>query len=172
MRGTRTAVLVMLAAGTLALAGAGPVATAAEPADPDVVSHSGLATIELGSTRTELVRGHGLVQAESDCAPRLPAYPSASPVFDAGRLVLLWAHPPLRTPDGLAVGSPVDAVRAAHPDAEALAAEPGSYRFDGLLAVTGDRAYLFLHDQAQVQKLLVGYEEPARRLFHENVGAC
>lgn len=175
MRRVRRVIMIMIAAGAVGLtgfSGATSPATAAEPADPEVVSHTGLATIGLGAAEADVARDHGLVQEASGCAPRLPAYPSASPVFQDGRLVLLWAHPPLRTPDGLAVGSPVDEVRAAHPGAEALAAAPGSHRFDALLATVDDRAYLFLHDQQQVQKLVVGYEEPARRLFHEGFGTC
>jgi hypothetical protein len=172
---TRIALLVIVvlgAAGLVGSGGASPVATAAEPADRETISHTGLATIDLGTSRTELVRDHGLDQDEGGCAPRLPAYPSASPVFEAGRLVLLWAHPPLHTPGGLAVDSPVDAVRAAHPDAEELIAEPGSHRFDALLVVVDDRAYLFLHDQQRVRKLVVGYAGPAQRLFHDGFGAC
>lgn len=165
----------MIAMAAVGLAGSGgttPAATRSAPSDRDIVDHTGLATIELGATRTELARDHGLAQAGGDCAPMLPEYPSASPVFKDGRLVLLWAHPPLRTPAGLAVRSPVADVRAAHPDAEALTAPPGSYRFDGLLAVVDDRAYLFLHDQVRVQKLVVGYAEAARRLFHDGFGTC
>lgn len=175
MRRRQIAVLVMFAIAAVGLAGSGgtaPPTARSEPSDADVVRDTGLATVELGATRAELAREHGLTQGEGDCAPRLPEYASASPVLADDRLVLLWAHPPLRTPEGLAVGSPVGDVRAAHPDAEELTAPPGSYRFDGLLAEVDDRAYLFLHDQERVQKLVVGYADAARHLFHDGFGTC
>jgi hypothetical protein len=137
-----------------------------------VVSHEGLAGIEFGDPRAELEREHGLTEQPGDCAPRLPSYPSVSPVFEDGRLVLLWAEPPLRTPAGIAVGMPIARVREAHPEAVELTAPLGSYRYDGLLAATGDRAYLYLHDGISVQKLIVGYAEHCQRLFHEGFGVC
>jgi hypothetical protein len=85
---------------------------------------------------------------------------------------MLWAEPPLATPHGIAVGTPVGVVRQAHPGAEELAAPPGRRRYGGLLAVTGDRAYLYLHDGATVRKLIIGYAEHCRRLFEEGFGAC
>jgi hypothetical protein len=137
-----------------------------------VVSHQGLAGIRFGDSRAGLERDHGLTQAPGDCGPGLPSSPWVSPVFEDDRLVLLWAEPPVRTPEGITVGTPVGTARAAHPGAEKLAAPPGSHRFDGLLAAAGDRAYLFLHDGVTVQKLIVGYEEHCRRLFHEGFGVC
>lgn len=160
---------------------------AAQPAgdDPRVVSHLGLAGtgIQLGATREVLAREHGLVQDPGDCAPRLPEHPALSPVFEGDRLVLLWVDPPLRTPTGLMVGSPVAAVRAAHPEAADLPAPTVPYQFPGLIVpVAGAagpagpadaaHAYLFLHDQQTVQKLIVGYEQHARRLYHERFGVC
>lgn len=164
---------VMFAAGLVGCTGTrDPVPTATAAGDRQVVSHEGLAGIRFGATRADLARDHGLIDAPDDCAPQLPSYPGASPVFDGDRLVLLWADPPLRTPEGIAVGSPVGAVNDAHPDAEPLTAPPESFRFDGLLVTSGDRALLFLHDGTTVQKLIVGYDEHARRLFHEGFGTC
>jgi hypothetical protein len=169
------AVILAMSLAALGLGAATAVAQTTSPVqvvDPDVVTPQGLARIEIGDARADLQRDHGLAQRPGDCAPRLPDHPSASPVFDDDRLVLLWADPPLRTPDGIAVGTPVTEVRSTHPDAEPLTAPPGSYRFDGLLAVNGDRAYLFLHDGDTVQKLVVGSAEHARALFHEGFGTC
>jgi len=71
------------------------------------------------------------------------------------------------------VGDPVAQARATHPEAEELTAPAGSFRFDGLIAtVGGDRAYLFLHDHDTVQKVVVGFAEHARRLFHDGFGTC
>src|SRR6185436_18478234 len=96
--------------------------------------------------------------------PQLVDVPKVSPIFVDDRLVVLWAEPPMHTPEGLGVGSPVDRVRAAYPG--------GTYRFDGLLVTRGDRAYLFLHDTATVRKLIVGYVQYAKLLFDQGYSAC
>lgn len=174
----RYGVLIALAATVFAgaLVGCGGVddpTTAAQYSDGrQVVTSTGLPEIEIGASRADLVRDQGLTQGPGDCAPLLPNRPAASPVFEDDRLVLLWANPPLRTPDGVAVGSPVVALRAQYPDAEPLSAAPGSHQYDGLLVTVDEHAYLFLHDQQQVQKLIVGSAEHARRLFHEGFGTC
>jgi hypothetical protein len=164
---------VMVAAGPAGCGEPGdPTPMAASVPDRHVVSHRGLAGIEFGDSRAELERDHGLVRASGDCGPRLPSYPDASPIFEDDRLVLLWADPPLRTPEGIAVGDLVSTVHDTHLRAEPLTAPPERFRFDGLLVTSGDRAYLFLHDGATVQKLIVGYEDHVRRLFHEGFGTC
>lgn len=179
---SRAVVVVMVMVAAVGLAGCGDRADPAGPApessaeatgDPGVVSDLGLAGIRFGDTRADLARDHDLQEpGPGECAPTLPEHPQASPVFHAGRLVLLWVDPPLHTPAGIMVGSPVPAARAAYPGAEELAAPPESYRFDGLLAPVGDRAYLFLHDGERVQKVIVGYQEYARALFEEGFGTC
>jgi hypothetical protein len=163
---------VIVAAGLAGCTGTADPAPAAATESPEVVSYQGLAGIRFGDSRTELAGEHGMVQASGDCAPQLPSYAGASPVFDDDRLVLLWADPPLHTPEGGAVGSPVATVNATYPEAEPLTAPLGSFQFDGLLVTSGDRAYLFLHDGTTVQKLIVGYEEHARLLFNEGFGTC
>jgi hypothetical protein len=145
---------------------------AAGVADPDVVTPQGLAQIQVGDTGTDLERDHGLTQRAGDCAPRLPDHPAASPVFDNDRLVLLWADPPLRTPEGITVGTPVTTLEEIHPDGEHLNAAPGTYRFDGVLVADGTHAYLFLHDGTTVQKLIVGSAAHAQLLFDEGFGTC
>jgi hypothetical protein len=159
-------------AAVVACTGQAESAEPAEPTGPAVVSDEGLGGIEFGQARADLEREYGLTEQPGDCAPRLPSYPGVSPVFEDGRLVLLWAEPPLETPHGIAVGTPVGVVRDTHPRAEELAAPAGSFRFDGLLAVTGDRAYLYLHDGVTVRKLIVGYAEHCRRLFEDGFGTC
>lgn len=140
--------------------------------DAPVVSATGLADIQVGDTRTALAQQHGLRQGPAGCAPQLPEYPSISPVFEEDELVLLWAHSPAHTAQGLTVGSPVDDVHAAHPNAAALPAPEGSHRFDGLLAEAGDRAYLFLHDGDEVRKVIVGSETHLHRLLQDDFGTC
>lgn len=168
--------LAMVTALLAALAGcAGDTATrplASGQADPLVVSHEGVADIRFGDSRAELADEHGLTQGTGDCAPVLPDHPNVSPVFDQGQLVLLWADPPLHTPEGIAVGTDLATVRATHPEAESLSAPQETYRFDGLLATEHDRAYLFLHDHSQVQKVIIGFAEHARLLFEEGFGTC
>lgn len=166
--------LTLLLAGLAGCTGtvdpAGPAAAPTQ--DPQVVSLQGLAEIRFGDTREVLERDYGLVQGPGDCAPRLPGQPSVSPVFDGGRLVLLWVDPPLHTPAGLAVGSPVEAVRAAHPEAEDLPAPADPFQFHGLIVTVDDRAYLFLHDRDLVQKLIIGFDRHARLVHQEQFGVC
>lgn len=176
MRRVVTMVLATLLAGLAGCAGAVERPPAAAD-DPRVVSHLGRLGIQFGDSRAELERDHGLVQASSDCAPRLPEHPAVSPVFDGDRLVLLWVDPPLRTPAGLMVGSPVEQVYEAHPDVIELPDPDRPFAYHGLLApvpdpADGDRAYLFLHDRSVVQKVIVGYEQAARRLYAEQFGVC
>ncbi len=139
---------------------------------PLVVDLDGLAGIRFGDPRDRLEQEYALTQRPGDCAPTLPDHPEVSPVFADDRLVLLWVHPPGRTPEGVGVGSPVDEVGRHYPDAQPLTAPPDSGRFDGLLVDVDDRAYLFLHDGETVQKLIIGYADYARLLFEEGFGTC
>ena len=170
-------IAVILAAGlvTLGLTAATVVTQSTPPVevnDSDVVTAQGLADVQVGDTRAELARDHDMAQGPGDCAPRLPDHPAVSPVFDDDLLVLLWAEPPLHTPEGITVGTPVTTLQEIHPDAERMTAEPGTYRFDGVLAPAGAQAYLFLHDGRAVQKVIVGSTEHARLLFDVGFGTC
>ncbi|HEX6969511.1 MAG TPA: hypothetical protein VF174_11980 [Micromonosporaceae bacterium] len=140
--------------------------------DEAVVHLHGVADIGFGDTLAELTRRGVLTLRPEACGPRLTALPTVSPVFAKDRLVLLWVEPPARTPEGITVGTPVAEVRTAYPDVRELTAPPGTYRFNGLLVVEGDRAYLFLHDGSTVRKAVVGYAEYARRLFDDGFGTC
>jgi hypothetical protein len=140
----------------------------------DTISYSGTHNVHFGQTLAELQARHLLPASPGPgCALHFLTFASADPVFDRGRLVLIWAYPPLHTPEGVAVGSALNAARVAYPNALALAAPTGSGRFDGLLVPDGHgEAYLLLHDGRQVQKLVVGFEPYARQLFATNYGAC
>mgnify|MGYP001228062201 CR=1 FL=1 len=142
------------------------------PPAPDVLNLNGVRDVEFGTTTTELRRRGVLHSAGSPCGPMLTDPSTVSPVFDNDRLVLLWASPPVRTPEGVTIGTPIDRVRATYPSATALTAPAGTYRFDGLLARHGDRAYLFLHDGHTVRKTIAGYADYARRLFTDGFGTC
>lgn len=173
-------VLALLAAG-MRIAGGYSKPGAGQPAKPtatqqtnppDVINLQGLRGIEFGASEQELTRQGALLPQTAGCAPRLTGLATVSPVFADDRLVLLWASPPMRTPEGIAVGTPIDVVHQTYPGLTALDAPPGSYRFDGLLATQGDRGYLFLHDGQMVRKIIAGYVEYARKLFDEGFGAC
>jgi hypothetical protein len=139
---------------------------------PHVVHFDGVPGIGFGDLRESLVAAGRLATGEDACGPTLSATPEVQPVFDGEKLVLLWADPPYRTPEGVGVGSPVTDVRRAYPEAERLTPPAGSHTFPGLLVTHNDRAYLFLHDDETVQKLIVGYTEYARRLFEHGFGEC
>jgi hypothetical protein len=146
---------------------------AATSHQPDVLHLSGFHDVRFGDTEQELAR-RGVLDRRQDlgCGPGLTGSTPVGPVFAQNRLVLLWADPPVRTPEGVTAGTPVERVRAAYPDATALAAPPGSHRYDGLMARRGDRAYLFLHDGRTVRKTVAGYADHVRRLFDEGFGTC
>ncbi|RGC65184.1 hypothetical protein C5N14_30020 [Micromonospora sp. MW-13] len=146
---------------------------AGRPARPaEVVDLRGLRNVEFGDTEADLTR-RGILRAEVDaCGPTLAGHEEASPIFVDDRLVLLWLDDPVRTPEGVTVGTPVDQVRARYARVSRLDAPHGTYRFDGLLARRGDRAYLFLHDGRTVRKIIAGYADWARRLFAEGYGPC
>ncbi len=142
---------------------------------PDVIDFTGTHGITFGSTRSQLVSAHEVdTTPAAGCAgPQLTGIPYANPVFDHDKLVLIWAYPPLHTPEGVTVGTPLDQVHRLYPRAEALTAPTGSQQYPALL-VTGaaDRAYLFLYDQGQVQKVIVGFASAARELFRTGFGSC
>lgn len=135
---------------------------------PQVVHFDGYQRIRFGDRKADLP----LSTDAAACGPQLVGAPELSPVFDGDRLVLIWVNPPYRTPEGLTVGSTTADVIKTHPTAERLTPPTGSYVFPGLLVTRNDRAYLFLHDQATVQKTIVGFTEHARRLYTHGTGQC
>ncbi|WP_425413402.1 hypothetical protein [Micromonospora pallida] len=148
------------------------------PADPigptvdEVIDLNGLAGAEFGDSQRELAERGILQEAAESCGPTLVGHETASPIFYDDRLVLLWVSAPVRTPEGVTVGTPVDDLPAHFPSLARLGAPKGTYRLDGLLAQRGDRAYLFLHDGRTVRKTIAGYAEYAQRLFAEGYGPC
>jgi hypothetical protein len=151
----------------------GPADSAVALAAPGpVVTFDGVGDVAFGDTEQSLT-ARGLVsRPEAACGPVLTGQPGSTPVFADDQLVLLWANPPLTTPEGIGVDSPVTAVRAAYPQAQNRPAPPGSHRFDGLLVTDDDRAYLFLHDGETVVKTIAGFTEYAQRLLDTGFGAC
>jgi hypothetical protein len=146
-------------------------ATGATPAN--VIDFAGLPGIAIGASLSELTKAGAITTKGPGCAPSFASLPNASPIFDADRLVLIWAYPPLHTPENVSVGSSIETARKAYPSAVELSAPAGSHRYPGLL-VTGpdDLTYLMLYDNGQVQKLVVGMQKYARMLVDTGFGAC
>ncbi|MEV4536825.1 hypothetical protein AB0J82_23880 [Asanoa sp. NPDC049518] len=138
----------------------------------DVVDFDGVRDVRLGQTDTELAQQGAMARPQEACGPVLTDVHEASPVFANGELVLMWVNPPLATPEGVGVGTSVEATKAAYPQATTMNAPAGSYQFDGLMVTSGDRAYLFMHDGQTVRKAVVGYTDDVQRLFTLGVGNC
>jgi hypothetical protein len=149
-----------------------PAQVAAAAPGPNVVTFDGVRNIAFGDSATDLTARGLLTRPREGCGPRLENLPEASPVFLDERLVLIWANPPLATPEGIGVDSSLTDPRAAYPKAMDLPAPKGSHRFDALMATEDDRAFLFLHDGKTVRKLIAGYTEDARRLLDTGFGSC
>ncbi|WUJ24328.1 hypothetical protein OG470_05450 [Micromonospora sp. NBC_00389] len=150
----------------------GPIPDGRPAGRVEIIDLNGLRNIEFGDTEDELTR-RGILRTDMDaCGPMLAGHDTVSPVFAEDKLVLLWVGDPMRTPEGITVGSPVDQVWSRYPSVTRLHAPQGTYRFDGLLARSGDRAYLFLHDGRTVRKTIAGYADWARRLFDKGAGPC
>lgn len=142
---------------------------------PDVIDFTGLRGIRFGDGLAQLSAQGVVSTAEPYCGSgySFTGIDAASPVFDQDRLVLVWADPPLHTPEDVSVGSPVDQARRAYPDALELTPPAGSTTYPGLLiAGGGDRAYLLLHDGRTVQKLVAGLERYVRLLYDTGFGSC
>jgi hypothetical protein len=150
---------------------AGPPAASSTP--DNVIDFLGLPGLTIGSSLAELTAAGRVSTSNPGCGPAFTATENASPVFDADQLVLIWAYPPLHTPESIMVGTSVATARKAYPTAVELTRPAGSTQYPGLLVAGPDGlAYLFLHDGIQVQKLVVGQEKQARMLFDTGFGAC
>lgn len=175
---TRRLSLTMALLMTATVVGCGEVAVVPEKRTtgsygPDIIHFDGLRNIAFGDTEQELTRRGVLTPAEAPCGgPQLAGLPTVGPVFDDSRLVLLWVDSPLRTPEGITIGTPIEQVRTSFPDATILTAPRGTHRYDGVLAKQGDRAFLFLHDGKTVRKTIAGYADYAEKLFNEGFGTC
>ncbi|GAA1879284.1 hypothetical protein [Asanoa iriomotensis] len=137
-----------------------------------VVDFQGVSGAPLGATDADLTSQGAMAKPANACGPVLTGVSEAHPVFADGQLVLLWANPPLKTPEGVGVGTSLAAAKAAYPQATAMVAPAGSYQFDGLMVTSGDKAYLFMHDGHTVRKTVVGYTDDVQRLFTHGVGNC
>lgn len=137
----------------------------------DVVDYNGVAGIRFGTTSAELTRDHGMLTRPGDCGPRLPAMPQLSLVLVDDKLALVWVSPPVHTPEGITVGSPVSAVRSAYPQAVELP-PPAANQYPGLMVTRDDRAYLFLYSGTEVRKVIVGFEQYARQLYASGGDTC
>ena len=171
---TRTAAVIAVGAALAGCTGeaAAPAATQTPTPGPDVVHLNGFRDIAFGASAIELAGRGRATQDPAGCGWMFTDGSAVGPSFDADRLVLLWFNAPLHTPEGVTTGDPVEKARVAYPGATALAAPAGTYRFDGLLSVSGDRAYLFLHDGKVIQKAIAGYADAARQLFESGHGEC
>ena len=137
-----------------------------------MVDLNGLRNVEFGDTEDELTR-RGILRTDVDaCGAALAGHDTVSPIFVDDRLVLLWLGDTAGTPEGVTIGTPVTEVWARYPRVRELDAPQGTYRFDGLLARQGDRAYLFLHDGEVVRKVIAGYADWAERLFADGHSPC
>ena len=168
-------IAVLMTAASIAGSGVrpqGPDVPARPVGAAEVVSLDGLGNAEFGATEEDLAQRGVLRTDEDACGPTLAGHGSVSPIFVDDRLVLLWLDDPMSTPEGITVGTPVDAVHDAYPSVVELDAPQEMHRFDGLLVRSGDRAYLFLHDGSTVRKIIAGYADWARRLFDEGYGPC
>ncbi|WP_051366765.1 hypothetical protein [Hamadaea tsunoensis] len=146
-------------------------AAAAAPLDERTVTFDGVDGITFGTAKADLVARHGL-SPQQGCNQPFADVAGAGPVFRDGKLVLLWAHAPLHTPEGIAEGSAVGAVRTAYANEVELSPPAGSHTYPGILVENGDRAFLFLHDGQTVKKEVAGYAVDVRRLFETGFGAC
>jgi hypothetical protein len=169
------ACLILVAlAGCQGASGGHSGAKAAAPAPAsyaaNVVHPLGIGQIRFGDSRKTLLSRKLIKPGEQGCDAGpvydIPRYANAADlVFNAqDQLAFIWVFTPdVKTPENLSVDSPVDAVRKAYPNAEALPANRNS--FPGLL-VKGERtAYLFLYEPTTktVVKLLAGYTDILRQ---------
>ncbi|MDM4721444.1 hypothetical protein QTQ03_18230 [Micromonospora sp. WMMA1363] len=137
-----------------------------------VIDLDGLPEVDFGDSEDDLTR-RGILRSDVNaCGPTLAGHETISPIFVDDRLVLLWVGDPVRTPEGVAAGTPLTEVRRRYPAARYLDAPQETIRFDGLLARDGDRAYLFLHDGRTVRKVIAGYADWAQRAFDEGHSPC
>jgi hypothetical protein len=138
----------------------------------DTVTFQGIGDVHFGDSIAALASAHGLTADSAACTRTFSDIAGVDPVVADGKLVLLWAHAPVHTPEGIAEGSPVSAVRTAYAGAQELAQPTGSHAYPAIMVVQGDRAFLFLHDGQTVRKEIAGYAGYVRRLYAEGFGAC
>ena len=150
----------------------GPIPDGRPAGSVEIIDLNGLRNIEFGATEDELTR-RGILRTSLDaCGPMLAGHDTVSPVFVEDKLVLLWVGDPMRHTGGHNGRLARRRGLGPLPGGQPAAAPQGTHRLDGLLARSGDRAYLFLHDGRTVRKTIAGYADWARRLFDEGAGPC
>ncbi len=135
----------------------------------DVVTFEGVGDVHFGDPVGALAASHGFKDDPSACTRTFSDLQGVDPVVADDKLVLMWVEPPVHTPEGIAVGSAVSAVRQAYPGGVDLA---GAHAYPGIMVVKQDKAFLFLHDGKTVKKEIAGYADYVRRLYTEGFGAC
>jgi hypothetical protein len=135
----------------------------------DVVTFDGLGDVHFGDSVGALAASHGFKDDPAACTRTFSDLQGVDPVVADGKLVLMWVNAPVHTPEGITVGSPVSAVRAAYAGGQDLTS---TQAYPGILVVKQDKAFLFLHDGKTVQKEIAGYADYVRRLYTEGFGAC
>jgi hypothetical protein len=145
----------------------GPVTRASHP--PNVVHLQGIGPVRYGDTRKELLDRKAIAEGAPGCDGKpvydVPGYVDAADLVfnEQDKLAFVWVFTEgVHTPENLTVGSPIGAVRTAHPDAEELKANAQS--FPAVLVKSGRTAYLFLYEASdgKVVKLLAGYTDILR----------
>jgi hypothetical protein len=135
----------------------------------DVVTFDGVGDVHFGDSVGALAASHGFKDDPSACTRTFSDLQGVDPVVADDKLVLMWVDPPVHTPEGIAVGSAVSAVRQAYPGGTDVA---GEHAYPGIMVVKQDKAFLFLHDGKTVKKEIAGYADYVRRLYTEGFGAC
>jgi dipeptidyl aminopeptidase/acylaminoacyl peptidase len=138
----------------------------------DTVTFQGVGDVHFGDSIAALASTHGFTADPAACTRTFSDIAGVDPVMADGKLVLMWIHAPVHTPEGISEGSSVDAVRTAYAGAQELTPPSDSHAYPGILVVKGDKAFLFLHDGQKVQKEIAGYADYVRRLYAEGFGAC
>jgi hypothetical protein len=141
-------------------------------ASSDVITYTGIADIRFGARATDLTTEHGLRPDVGGCVMRFGDIEGVDPVFADDRLVLMWIHAPVHTPEGIMEGSSVAAVRQAYSGEVELTPPAGSHAYPGILVRSDDRAYLFPHDGQAVRKVIAGYADYVQRLYTSGFNAC
>ncbi|WP_290859729.1 hypothetical protein [Hamadaea sp.] len=166
------AIAAMVIVGAFANYAPAPSSAPAATGSDQVVTFAGIADVRFGDTVAELTADHGLTKPPGACVMQFADLTGVDPVFVDNRLVLLWAHAPVRTPEGISEGSAVDAVRQAYSGEVELTPPAGSHAYPAIMVRQGDAAYLFLHDGTTVQKEIAGYADYVQRLYTDGFGAC
>ena len=135
----------------------------------DVVTFDGIDDVHFGDSVGALATSHGFKDDPAACTRTFSDLQGVDPVVAEDKLVLMWVNAPVHTPEGIAVGSSVSAVRAAYEGEQDMSSD---HAYPGIMVQKDDKAFLFLHDGQTVKKEIAGYADYVRRLYTEGFGAC